>query len=253
MTESGSEKGIVLVVDGDFERRFLTAVSLQRLDYHVFPVKSAEEALMALELTSPIIVITDITLPQMSGTELLRSIKARPDLKDVPVLIYTALKDPSYRKACEEAGCAGYLLQPADHNQLYEAIQRATEDLPRHVVRLATSLDVIVEGEALREGAGKKERVTAISEHGMYVATPEPLARGAVALFTLFLDRSTAWGIRVEGTVLYANADGGQDNPAGMGVKFTEIRPEDRAAVRNFIGKKILAGIAVPVRSSNAP
>jgi hypothetical protein len=33
-----------------------------------------------------------------------------------------------------------------------------------------------------------------------------------------------------------------------MGVKFTQIRPEDREAIRVFIGRKLLEGIAVPVR-----
>jgi len=247
------EKRIVLVVDGDCTRQFFTSVFLQRLNYHAFPVKTAEESLMIMELTEPLLVISEITLPQMSGIDLLKSMKRSPRIEKVPVLIYTALKAPFYQEACETAGCAGYVTQPADHNRLYEAIQKATEKTPRSFVRLTTSLDVIVEGAAQREGGEKKEQVTAISEYGMYVSTPAPLARWTVVPFTLFLDRSLAWGIRVEGTVLYSHPSAGPGESPGMGVKFSQIRPEDRESIRVFIGKKLMQGIAVPVKKSGQP
>jgi CheY-like chemotaxis protein len=243
------EKRIVLVVDGDCMRQFFTSVFLQRLNYHTFPVKTAEEALMIMDVTEPLLVMTEITLPQMSGLELLKSMKRNPRTERIPVLISTTLKDPAHQEACEKAGCAGYITQPADNNRLYEAIQRATETTPRRFVRLATSLDVIVEGAAQREG-GAKEQVTAISEYGMYVSTPAPLARGTIVPFTLFLDRSLAWGIRVEGKVLYSNLSASPGKAPGMGVKFTQIRPEDRESIRIFIGQKLMQGIATPVKTS---
>lgn len=47
------EKPIVLVVDGDTGRRFHTSVYLLRLEYHVFPVGTAEDALEIMGLTIP--------------------------------------------------------------------------------------------------------------------------------------------------------------------------------------------------------
>ncbi len=248
MTTMEQGKQIVLVVDGDPMRRFLTTLFLQRVGYDVFSVKTAEDALLILEMTVPLLIITEITLPRMNGIDLLKAVKQHRDCRNVPVLVYTSLKDPSYREACEQAGCTGYLTQPADHNQFYEAVQRATETTPRSFVRLPISLEVIVESESHRESGAQKERVTAISEHGMYVATKDPLPRDAVAPFTLFLDRSLAWGIMVQGTVLYSNPAGDAENQPGMGVKFTELRPEDREAIKTFIGKKLLEGVAVPVK-----
>ena len=238
------EKQIVLIVDGDITRQFYTTIFLQRLNYHVFPVKTAEEALMIMELTVPLLVITDVTLPRMSGTDLLRSIKQNLRTWDVPVLIYTALKAPADRDACKEAGCAGYLTEPADHSQLYEAVQNATETTPRHFIRLDTSLDVVVEGGAAAGGGERKERVTAISEHGMYVNTPDPMPYGTTVPFTLYLDRAMAWGIRVEGMVLYSHSGASSGKLPGMGVKFVLIRPDDRNAIRNFIREKLMSGLA---------
>jgi len=250
LSETDLEKKIILVVDGDCARQFFTCVLLQRLKYHVFPVKTAEEALMIMELTIPLLIITEITLSQMSGIELLKNVKKNPRIRVVPVIIYTSLKSPSFRQSCEQAGCSAYLVQPADHNQIYEAIQSATEPTsrtPRRFVRLTTYLDVIVEGGLLLEGGEKKEKVTAISEHGMFVSVQNPLPYGSTSSFTLYLDRALAWGIRVEGKVIYSMPAGDPHKTVGMGVKFTQIRPEDRESVRLFIAKKLMDGITMPV------
>ncbi len=243
------EQQIVLVVDGDCARQFLTCVLLQRLGYHVFPVKTAEEALMIMELAVPLIVLTEISLPQMNGIDLLKQVKQNPRSRHVPVLIYTALKGVTYRQTCESAGCAGFITQPAEHNELYEAIQNATENTPRHFVRLTTSLDVVV-GTGTREGGKRNEKMTAISERGMYVRTPNPLPYGTTVPFTLYLDRSMARVIRVEGKVLYSHSGGDPSKAPGMGVKFTQIRPEDREGIRAFIRQQLMEGIAVPIRTS---
>lgn len=249
----GTDPGqkIIIVVDSDCAKQFFTCILLQRLKYHVFPVKTAEEALMIIKLTIPLLIITEITLPQMNGIELLQSIRQNPRTKGVPVLIYTSLNSSLYRQSCEQAGCAAYITQPADHNQLYEAVQRVTEPksrTPRRFVRLTTSLDVIVEGVVLPDGGEKKEKVTAISEHGMFVMAQNPLPYGSTSSLTLYLDRSLAWGIRLEGKVIYSVPAGDPDKTVGMGVKFTQIRPEDRESIRLFITKKLMEGIAVPVK-----
>jgi two-component system cell cycle response regulator DivK len=245
MHENKQEKQIVLVVEGDTSQQFFACVFLQRLNYHAFPVKTAEEALRIMELTVPLLVMTELVLPLMSGIDLLRTIKQDPRISKVPVLIYTSDSSPSSRQACEQAGCAGYLTRPADHNQVYAAVQRATENTPRHFVRLATQLDVIVESGAAAGGGEKKEKVTAISEDGMYVSMPNPLPIGSMATFTLFLDRALAWGIRVEGTVRCSDVSNDPAKLTGIGVKFTQIRPEDKASIRTFIEKKLMEGIEV--------
>jgi len=243
------DKKIILVVDGDLARQFFTTVLLQRLKYHVFPVKTAEEAMMVIELTMPLLIITEVALPQMSGVDLLKNVKQDARFKKVPVIMYTALKDPSLRTACMQAGCAAYLTQPTDHNQMYEAVQKATEAEPRQFVRLTTSLDVIVEGGPSSVGE-KKEQVTAISEHGVYISTPAPLPFGTTTTFTLFLDRAGAWGIRVVGKVLYSHAAGKPGKHPGMGVKFEQIRSEDSEAIKNFIRTQLVEGIAKTIKTT---
>jgi len=235
--EALREKRIVLVVDGDLVGQFYTSVCLQRLNYHVFSVQRAEEALAILELTTPLLVITEITLPQMSGVDLLKHLKQDPRTRNVPVLVYTANKAEAQRELCQAAGCVGYLLHTSDYNLLYEAVQKATEPKPRRFVRLSTWVDVVVSAPGNGDQAAL---VTALSEHGMFITTPKPLPGGITAEFTLHLPQAGANGIRLQGKVLHSNSDTGIGKTPGMGVKFLQVRPDDSARIKAFIDEKLM-------------
>jgi CheY-like chemotaxis protein len=240
------KKLFVLLVDGNIVSQLTTSVILQRLDYHVFSVKTAEEALTVISMASPQIVLTDIALPQMGGIELLRRLKQEPRTRDIPVIFYTKQQDPALHQACAKEGCTAYLTYPADPDQLYEAIQQATEPTPRHFVRLHTSLEIIVGKEGIPGHRVRKERVNALSANGMFVNTEKLLPFGTVLPFTLFLENAPAGGIHVEGKVLYSHDGRGSGaKQPGMGVTFTRVRPEDRDLIQTYICEKLTEGIAV--------
>jgi two-component system chemotaxis response regulator CheY len=238
--EAMREKQIVLVVDADPVSQFYTCLYLQRVSYHVISVRSAEEAMVLLELTTPLIIITDINLPRMSGVDLLKQVKQDSRAKNVPVLIYTAVKAEAKRDICTAAGCAGYLLHTSNHNPLYEAIQQATEPKPRHFTRLKTWLNVTV---STPTNGDQSALASALSEHGMFVSTEQPLPHGAAAEFFLQLPNAGGNGIRLVGKVLYSHAAPGPGKLPGMGVKFLQIRPEDSALITRYIEEKLLSGI----------
>jgi CheY-like chemotaxis protein/Tfp pilus assembly protein PilZ len=240
------DKQLVLIVDGDVMSQFYTSALLQRLNYKVFPVKTAEDALLIMELTIPLLVITEITLPKMSGVDLLTHVKQNSPTRDVPVLIYTAVKASSCRDICMQARCSGYLTHPADENQLFEAIQKATEITPRHFVRLATWLNVIFNTPA---GTELGAMVTAISEHGMFVSTQNPLPMGTTTQFIVYLAKSATSGVKVHGQVLYSHAGESTKN-RGMGVKFLQVGPDVRAVLRDFVKDQLAQGIAPPIKKS---
>lgn len=238
-SKESQDKKIVLVVDGDSTARFFTSVYLLRLDYHVFSVATAEEALRIMELVLPLIVITEIALPQMDGIALLKALKEDRGRQRVPVLVYTSIKDPAAKRACEQAGCDGFLTQGPDHNVLYEAVQRATENKPRHFIRLATWLDAVV---SLPGGGDQTALVTAISEQGMFVSMANPLPHGAQAFFTVHLPKVAPGGIRIPGQVLYSHA-GGAGRTQGVGVKFLSLPPQDAMRIKTFIQEKLTTGL----------
>jgi CheY-like chemotaxis protein len=250
--EDERRKKQVLVVDGNIASQFLTNLILQRLEYFSFSVKTGEDAL-ALATTTfgrPDVVLTEITLPYMSGVELLKRLKQDPRTAGIPVLVCTSLQDPAHRQACEQAGCSGYLVQPVPDNQLYETIQLATEAPPRRFVRLSTVLDVIVGTSGMPGNEPRKGKVTAISENGIYVNMIDPLPQGTQHPMTLFLHNWPGGEISIKGKVLYCHdGKGGRVRQTGMGVKFTQIASVDSDRIKAFIRDKLREGVAVAITS----
>lgn len=242
--EPGTKKQIVLVVDGRPSRQFYTSIFLQRLHYHVIMAKTAEDALVILDITVPLVVITDIDLAGMDGLELLRRVKQKERTRKVPVIMYSKRADPGTREACRQAGCAGFLAHPCSLDQLYAAVQHATETRPRSHVRHLTSLDVMV-GEG-RSGGGeaREERITDISEVGMFINMARPLPYGAIHSFTFSLPNAPGWMVRVEGEVRFVQDGREPGKQPGMGVKFLKIGERERELVRDYVKGHLMEGIA---------
>lgn len=234
------KKRILFIVDGDASALLYTGMLLQRLDYSIYTTRMAEEALDIMKVAVPSLVLTEVSLPHMSGIEFLKRIKQEPKTRSVPVIVYTSSSDPSLEDRCQREGCAAYLRKPLDLDELYAAIQKATEVAPRQYVRLNVCLKVLVGDEA--DASGRGDCVTALSENGMYMSTSRPRAMGAPLVLTLFLGNAE---IRCEGVVLYSFEGGkGPVGVPGMGIKFTRMRPEDRNLVRAFVKKELTQDIA---------
>ena len=235
------KKRLLLVVDGDTSQLYYTGILLQRLEYTVYPIKTAEEALEIMGITMPSLVLTEAKLPHMSGQDFLRAIKQNPRLRSIPVIMYSGATTPACIKDCEADGCAAYLAKPLDADALYAAIQKATETTPRNYVRVKTSLRVIVGADKAAAEARGNEFITALSENGMYVSTTTPLPAGTRIPMIIFLqDRP----VSVECLVLYSFTNNtGPLRMPGMGIKFVHIDPSDKELIRSFIGKGITNNI----------
>jgi CheY-like chemotaxis protein len=234
----------ILVVDNKPMRQFYTSIFLQRLKYHVITTKTAEDALTFLTLSVPLAIIADIDLPEISGIDFLKTLKQKRRTQDIPFLVYTSNRDPLAERRCKDAGCDAFLTHAAPLDELFVALQKATEKKPRRFVRLTTYLDVIV-GDALPSGRNdRRDYITAISEKGMFVKTDSPLAYGSVLPFTFFLPTAPGWIFRIEGEVIYNHLGNGKKQP-GIGVKFLKIGSTERDIIRDFIKGTLLEGISI--------
>jgi CheY-like chemotaxis protein len=236
------KKRILFLVDGDASDLYYTGMLLQRLDYSIYTTRMAEEALDVLRFAVPLLVLTEASLPNMSGLELLKQIKQNPKIASVPVIVYTASKDPALAEQCLGAGCAAYLKKPVDPDELYAAIQKATEATPRQYARLNVCVQVFLGDAATAEESATGDCVTALSENGMYITTAKPRAIRESLTITLMLGGSR---IRCEGLVLYSfNNNQGPLGAPGMGIKFTRISSEDRNLIRAFVKRELTQDIA---------
>jgi CheY-like chemotaxis protein/Tfp pilus assembly protein PilZ len=238
-------KKLLFVVDSDGAYLYYTGVLLQRLEYILHTIKTAEEALELINVALPSLILTDAELPRMSCTDFLKQLKLNPKTQAIPVIVYALSNEPALREACLREGAVAFLKKPLDAELLYATIQKATEATPRGFVRLTTCLPVVA-GAEQTGGSDPEARVTALSEHGAYVNTDHPQPKGAHVPLTIQLENVS---VRVEGKVLYSfDRTNSPLRTPGMGVQFTRIRPEDESVIKNFIEEQLTKDLSRPGR-----
>jgi len=232
-TDDGARrKQFVLVVDSDPRDASATGMLLQNFGYSVSTVASAEEALELITVAVPALVVMELTLPGMSGFDLLARVRQDARLTKVPVIVQTAVPDIRTDDRCREEGCTLYLRKPVPMEDLYRAVQSTLERTPRRNLRAATYLRASVDGQAMGP-----ELITVISDSGMFIKTLKPRPVGTEHAVTFVVSKRV---ITVKAAVLYVYAFGeGPHKEPGMGMKFLSIDGQDKAFLRKFIESQI--------------
>lgn len=114
---------IALVEDNADNRMLVCAILEDRYDIDEY--ESGVLALAGLRASAPELVLLDISLPVMDGTEVLRHIRADPDLKGIPVVALTAHAMAGDREKFLDMGFDAYVTKPiVDETVLLEEIER---------------------------------------------------------------------------------------------------------------------------------
>ncbi len=107
-----ADAGTVLIVEDSAIIRRLIRDQVKKLGYEAFEAENGAEALEIMQKTLPDCVILDLMMPVMSGPELLEKMQADEKLRDVPVIVVTALSDMDKIVYCIEKGAADYMQKP---------------------------------------------------------------------------------------------------------------------------------------------
>lgn len=70
------------------------------------------------------LVLLDLNLPDMSGTEILRQVKEHPGLRRMPVVILTTTDDKTEIQRCYDLGCNVYITKPVNYENFAQAIRQ---------------------------------------------------------------------------------------------------------------------------------
>ncbi|MEX0783478.1 MAG: response regulator [Dehalococcoidia bacterium] len=104
----------VLVVDDDEANRNVLSRRLFRLGYSVVEASNGREALDVLANSAIDLMLLDVMMPEMDGHEVLERRRASPALRDIPVIMISALDEPEVAIRCIEHGAEDYLPKPFD-------------------------------------------------------------------------------------------------------------------------------------------
>jgi CheY-like chemotaxis protein len=70
------------------------------------------------------IVLLDIRMPKIDGTEVLKMIKSSEELKMIPVIMITTTDDPREVEVCHYLGCSNYITKPVEYEAFVNAIKQ---------------------------------------------------------------------------------------------------------------------------------
>ncbi len=129
---------VILLTEDDDGHAFLIERNLRRagLMNRIIRFVSGDDVLRFLMQGAPAdggpvreqgvsyLLLLDIRLPGTDGVEVLRQIKAHPDLKRMPVIMVTTTDDPREIDRCHDLGCNSYITKPVDADAFMNAIRQ---------------------------------------------------------------------------------------------------------------------------------
>jgi class 3 adenylate cyclase/CheY-like chemotaxis protein len=110
--EPQAPRSVILVVDDNDDNRDMLARRLRRQGYEVPTASGGRAALEALGKAPVDLVLLDVMMPDLDGYAVLQQIKADPGLRDIPVLMISALDELDSVVRCIQLGADDYLGKP---------------------------------------------------------------------------------------------------------------------------------------------
>lgn len=104
--------GAVLVVDDDAQNRDVLARRLRRIGYTVSEAADGSVALRSLRVQEFDLILLDMIMPGLDGFQVLTTLKSEPSLREIPVIMLSALDEENGIARCIELGAEDYLSKP---------------------------------------------------------------------------------------------------------------------------------------------
>lgn len=116
-------KTILIVEDNELNMKLFRDL-LEAQGYGVLQTRDGMQALDLARAERPDLIVMDIQLPQVSGLEVTKWIKADDDLKHIPVIAVTAFAMKGDEEKIREGGCEAYVAKPISVNDFLATIKK---------------------------------------------------------------------------------------------------------------------------------
>ena len=177
MTDGASQKKIRVVLAEDQEMVLGALAALLEMEGDIIVVAQArngEQALEAVRLHKPDVLITDIEMPEMTGLDAANAIKGSA----TRVIMVTTFARPGYLRRALEAGANGYLLKARPARELADAVRRIHQGL--RVIDPDLATEAWVEADPLTDRERQVLRLAADGVTTEAVAKKLNLSAGTV-------------------------------------------------------------------------
>ena len=118
----------VMIVDDSQSVRHHVSTVIERAGWTAIAAHDGLDALDILQDSRalPDVILSDVEMPRINGSELLATLKERENLREIPVVMVTSRLGQAHRQAAFDLGAAEYLTKPFDDENLIETIKSLT-------------------------------------------------------------------------------------------------------------------------------
>ena len=114
----------VLAIDDSASIRQMVAFTLKSSGYEVIEAVDGQDGLDKAKARVVNLVLTDQNMPRMDGLTLIKSLRAMPQYKAVPILMLTTESSDAMKSQGRAAGATGWLVKPFDPQKLIEVVKK---------------------------------------------------------------------------------------------------------------------------------
>ena len=107
-----ADQPTVLVVEDELAQREVLAYNLEAEGFKVSKAASGDEAMLLVDEDNPDIIVLDWMMPNLSGIEVCRRLKSRPDTRSIPIIMLSARSEEVDKVRGLETGADDYVVKP---------------------------------------------------------------------------------------------------------------------------------------------
>jgi len=115
---------LIMTVDDSASVRQMVTFTLKGAGYEVTEAKDGRDALTKAKGAGVNMVITDLNMPNMDGIELIRSLRADPAYRFIPIIMLTTESQNSKKQEGRQAGATGWIVKPFRPDQLLGVVKK---------------------------------------------------------------------------------------------------------------------------------
>ena len=139
-----ADQPTVLVVEDELAQREVLAYNLDAEGFRVTRAANGEEALLLVEEDRPDIIVLDWMMPSLSGIEICRRLKTRPNTRSIPVIMLSARSEEVDKVRGLETGADDYVVKPYSVIELMARVRTQLRRVRPATVGIRLEFDDII-------------------------------------------------------------------------------------------------------------
>lgn len=146
-----SQQPHVLIVEDEAAQREVLAYNLEAEGFRVTRAENGEEGLLCVDEDPPDVIVLDWMMPNLSGIEVCRRLKIKPDTTGIPIIMLSARSEEVDKVRGLETGADDYVVKPYSVSELMARVRTQLRRVrPATVGQVLTYDDIVLDSETHR-------------------------------------------------------------------------------------------------------